>query len=249
MLVYDLLVSPDCLPDLLQGSLKNKGRDEAFLLSSFRLHSKAPTSLFSVINPTDNTKYLDLTMQAKLSKGEHWHILRSLWQMQATLFFVLASLQLSFKHLYICSDCSLPEDWWQIWYNQFQPCIPGRWTRAPRDAPCQRSTAWPWSCSHLCRLQAGSHFGWCASRVWVTSTRSQQGGTQDAAVKRTGEWEVCSWERKKKVLTIWCMETKTVTFQDLILSILFWIRNNPILLFSPADKESELRWTEYSVVL
>nr|XP_024660256.1 thrombospondin-4-B [Maylandia zebra] len=66
--VYDLLVSPDCLPDLLQGSLKNKGRDEAFLLSSFRLHSKAPTSLFSVINPTDNTKYLDLTMQAKLSK-------------------------------------------------------------------------------------------------------------------------------------------------------------------------------------
>uniref|UniRef100_A0A669B602 Thrombospondin 4a n=1 Tax=Oreochromis niloticus TaxID=8128 RepID=A0A669B602_ORENI len=66
--VYDLLVSPDCLPDLLQGSLKNKGRDEAFLLSSFRLHSKGPTSLFSVINPTDNTKYLDLTMQAKLSK-------------------------------------------------------------------------------------------------------------------------------------------------------------------------------------
>uniref|UniRef100_A0A8D0A4N5 Thrombospondin 4a n=1 Tax=Sander lucioperca TaxID=283035 RepID=A0A8D0A4N5_SANLU len=65
---YDLLVSPDCLPDLLQGSLKNKGRDEAFLLSSFRLHSKAPTSLYSVINPKDNTKYLELSVQAKLSK-------------------------------------------------------------------------------------------------------------------------------------------------------------------------------------
>ncbi|KAK7933574.1 hypothetical protein WMY93_004470 [Mugilogobius chulae] len=67
-IVYDLLVSPDCLPDLLQGSLKNKGRDEAFLLSSFKLHNKAPTSLYSVINPRDNTKYIELSVQAKLSK-------------------------------------------------------------------------------------------------------------------------------------------------------------------------------------
>lgn len=67
-IVYDLLVSPDCLPDLLQGSLKNKGRDEAFLLSSFRLHNKVPTSLYSVINPRDNTKYIELSVQAKLSK-------------------------------------------------------------------------------------------------------------------------------------------------------------------------------------
>uniref|UniRef100_A0AAQ6A6E6 Thrombospondin 4a n=1 Tax=Amphiprion ocellaris TaxID=80972 RepID=A0AAQ6A6E6_AMPOC len=67
-MVYDLLVSPDCLPDLLQGSLKKNGRDEAFLLTSFRLHNKAPTSLFSVINPKDNTKYLELSIQAKLSK-------------------------------------------------------------------------------------------------------------------------------------------------------------------------------------
>lgn len=70
VLVYDLLESPDCLPDLLQGSLKNKGRDEAFLLYSFRLQNKAPTSLYSVINPKDNTKYLELSVQAKLSKGE-----------------------------------------------------------------------------------------------------------------------------------------------------------------------------------
>lgn len=69
VLVYDLLASPDCLPDLLQGSLKNNGRDEAFLLSSFRLHSKAPTSLYSVINPKDNTKYLEFSTHAKLSKG------------------------------------------------------------------------------------------------------------------------------------------------------------------------------------
>lgn len=70
MLVYDLLDSPDCLPDLLQGSLKNKGRDEAFLLSSFRLQTKAPTSLYSVINPKENTKYLELIVQAKLNKGD-----------------------------------------------------------------------------------------------------------------------------------------------------------------------------------
>ncbi|XP_028314380.1 thrombospondin-4a [Gouania willdenowi] len=67
-IVYELLVSPDCLPDLLQGSLKNKGRDEAFLLSSFRLQSKGPSSLYSIINPKDNTKYLELSVQPKLSK-------------------------------------------------------------------------------------------------------------------------------------------------------------------------------------
>ena len=67
--VYDLLDSPDCLPDLLQGSLKSKGRDEAFLLSSFRLQSRAPTSLYSVVNPKDGSKYLELSVQAKLSKG------------------------------------------------------------------------------------------------------------------------------------------------------------------------------------
>ncbi|CAG07859.1 unnamed protein product, partial [Tetraodon nigroviridis] len=68
-IVYDLLDSPDCLPDLLQGSLKNKGRDEAFLLSSFRLQSRAPTSLYSVVNPKDSSKYLELSVQAKLSKA------------------------------------------------------------------------------------------------------------------------------------------------------------------------------------
>ncbi|TNN39493.1 Thrombospondin-4-B [Liparis tanakae] len=67
-MIYDLLVSPDCLPDLLQGSLKNKGRHEAFLLASFRLHSKAPTPLYSVVNPKDNTKYLEVSVQAKMSK-------------------------------------------------------------------------------------------------------------------------------------------------------------------------------------
>uniref|UniRef100_A0A665WDH1 Thrombospondin 4a n=1 Tax=Echeneis naucrates TaxID=173247 RepID=A0A665WDH1_ECHNA len=44
------------------------GSSNTFLLSSFRLHSKGPTSLYSVINPRDNTKYLDFNVQAKLNK-------------------------------------------------------------------------------------------------------------------------------------------------------------------------------------
>uniref|UniRef100_A0A8C5BYD2 Thrombospondin 4a n=1 Tax=Gadus morhua TaxID=8049 RepID=A0A8C5BYD2_GADMO len=66
--VYDLLGSPDCLPDLLQGSLRNNGRDEAFILSSFKLNSKTPTTLFSIINPNDNTKYLEFSVQAMFNK-------------------------------------------------------------------------------------------------------------------------------------------------------------------------------------
>uniref|UniRef100_A0A4W5PX82 Thrombospondin 4a n=1 Tax=Hucho hucho TaxID=62062 RepID=A0A4W5PX82_9TELE len=42
--------------------------DEAFLLSSFRLHSKSPSHLYSIINPRDNSKYLEFTLQAKLNK-------------------------------------------------------------------------------------------------------------------------------------------------------------------------------------
>uniref|UniRef100_A0A6Q2Y7L0 TSP C-terminal domain-containing protein n=1 Tax=Esox lucius TaxID=8010 RepID=A0A6Q2Y7L0_ESOLU len=67
-IVYDLLVSPDCLPDLTQGGLKNKGLDEAFLLSSFSLQSKSPSHLYSIINPRTNSKYLEFTLQAKLNK-------------------------------------------------------------------------------------------------------------------------------------------------------------------------------------
>lgn len=70
MLVYDLLASPDCLPDLLQGGLRTKGLDEAFLLSSFKLQNKVPAQLYSISNPTDSSKYLDLSVQAKLNKGE-----------------------------------------------------------------------------------------------------------------------------------------------------------------------------------
>uniref|UniRef100_A0A4W5Q713 Thrombospondin 4a n=1 Tax=Hucho hucho TaxID=62062 RepID=A0A4W5Q713_9TELE len=38
---------------------------------SFRLHSKSPSHLYSIINPRDNSKYLEFTLQAKLNKGKH----------------------------------------------------------------------------------------------------------------------------------------------------------------------------------
>ncbi|XP_024908989.1 thrombospondin-4a isoform X2 [Cynoglossus semilaevis] len=66
--MYDLLESPDCLPELLQGQLKTNGENEIFLLSSFKLRNKTPASLFSIINPKDNTKYLDLSVMNKPNK-------------------------------------------------------------------------------------------------------------------------------------------------------------------------------------
>lgn len=109
--VYDLLDSPDCLPDLLQGSLKNKGRNEAFLLSSFKLQSRAPTSLYSVINPKDNSKYLELSVQAKLSKGE------PSWCPHLSVHVGLPSVSQS-SMFPAASHCPVPEDRWQVCHHQ-----------------------------------------------------------------------------------------------------------------------------------
>ncbi|XP_030647646.1 thrombospondin-4a [Chanos chanos] len=67
-IVYDLLVSPDCLPDLLQGGLKSKNVDEVFILSTFQLQTKAPTRVFRIYNPLDNSDYFDFTVHGKLNK-------------------------------------------------------------------------------------------------------------------------------------------------------------------------------------
>lgn len=84
-------------------------------------------------------------------------------------FFLLSCLSL--LPLSIPSDSPLPEDRWQIWHHQLQSCLSGRWPGSPRDAPCQRPTAWPASPSHLSRLQTGAHFEWSAGCIWVSSTR------------------------------------------------------------------------------
>uniref|UniRef100_A0A8C1VZ37 Thrombospondin 4a n=1 Tax=Cyprinus carpio TaxID=7962 RepID=A0A8C1VZ37_CYPCA len=66
--VYDLLVSPNCLPDLLQGGIKAKNMDNVFILASLQLQNKAPTRVFRIFNALDNTDYFDFTVQGKLNK-------------------------------------------------------------------------------------------------------------------------------------------------------------------------------------
>uniref|UniRef100_A0A8C1W022 Thrombospondin 4a n=1 Tax=Cyprinus carpio TaxID=7962 RepID=A0A8C1W022_CYPCA len=65
---YDLLVSPNCLPDLLQGGIKAKNMDNVFILASLQLQNKAPTRVFRIFNALDNTDYFDFTVQGKLNK-------------------------------------------------------------------------------------------------------------------------------------------------------------------------------------
>lgn len=68
-LVYDLLTSPDCLPDLLQGGLAEQGVNEAFILTSFKLQPKTGTTVFTLFNPRDNSKYFEFTVMGKLNRA------------------------------------------------------------------------------------------------------------------------------------------------------------------------------------
>lgn len=67
--VYDLLTSPDCLPDLLQGGLIEQGVREAFILTTFKLQPRTGTSVFSLYNPRDSSKYFEFTVMGKLNRG------------------------------------------------------------------------------------------------------------------------------------------------------------------------------------
>lgn len=67
--VYDLLVSPDCLPDLLQGGIKAKNMNNVFILASLKVQNKAPTRAFRIFNAMDNTDYFDFSIQGKQNKG------------------------------------------------------------------------------------------------------------------------------------------------------------------------------------
>lgn len=68
--LYDLLTSPDCLPDLLQGGLAEKGVNEAFILTTFKLQPKTGTTVFGLFNPRDNSKYFEFTVMGKLNRGK-----------------------------------------------------------------------------------------------------------------------------------------------------------------------------------
>ncbi|MCI4386817.1 hypothetical protein PGIGA_G00067020 [Pangasianodon gigas] len=67
--VYNLLTSPDCLPDLLHGGLAEQGVMELFLLATFRLQPRTGTTVFGLYNPRDNSKYFEFTILGKLNKA------------------------------------------------------------------------------------------------------------------------------------------------------------------------------------
>ncbi|XP_066501449.1 thrombospondin-4-B [Hoplias malabaricus] len=67
--VYNLLTSPECLPDLLHGGLAEQGVTELFLLATFRLQQRTGTTVFGLLNPEDGTKYFEFTVLGKLNKA------------------------------------------------------------------------------------------------------------------------------------------------------------------------------------
>ncbi|XP_026989557.1 thrombospondin-4-B [Tachysurus fulvidraco] len=67
--VYNLLTSPDCLPDLLHGGLAEQRVTELFLLATFRLQPRTGTTVFGLYNPRDNSKYFEFTILGKLNKA------------------------------------------------------------------------------------------------------------------------------------------------------------------------------------
>ncbi|KAJ8405617.1 hypothetical protein AAFF_G00315970 [Aldrovandia affinis] len=66
--VYDLLVSPDCLPDLLQRGLQDQSIDEVFILSTFQLQTKTLTPIFGLYNPRNTSKYFEFSVHGKPNK-------------------------------------------------------------------------------------------------------------------------------------------------------------------------------------
>lgn len=90
--VYNLLTSPDCLPDLLHGGLAEQGVTELFLLATFRLQPRTGTTVFGLYNPRDNSKYFEFTVMGKLNKGEH--VLMVCIQFEQTFRIQFALVQL-----------------------------------------------------------------------------------------------------------------------------------------------------------
>uniref|UniRef100_A0A8C9WMF2 Thrombospondin 4b n=1 Tax=Scleropages formosus TaxID=113540 RepID=A0A8C9WMF2_SCLFO len=67
--VYDLLASPECLPDLLQGGLAAQSVNEIFILTTFSLQPKTGSTVFSLFSPQDNSRYFEFTVQGKLNRA------------------------------------------------------------------------------------------------------------------------------------------------------------------------------------
>ncbi|MFT7811782.1 thrombospondin-4-B-like [Arapaima gigas] len=72
--VYDLLASPDCLPNLLHRGLEAQAVNEIFILTTFQLHTKSAIPLFGLLDPTNKTKYFEFTVFGKVSKAILRHL-------------------------------------------------------------------------------------------------------------------------------------------------------------------------------
>nr|AAH95593.1 Thrombospondin 4b [Danio rerio] len=67
--VYNLLTSPDCLPDLLHGGLAEQGVTELYILTTFRIQPGTGNTIFSLYNPRDNSKYFEFSVFGKANKA------------------------------------------------------------------------------------------------------------------------------------------------------------------------------------
>lgn len=185
--------SADCLADLLQGGLRSRGLNEAFILATFQMKTKAPTHVFKIYNPQDNNEHLDFVVQGKLNKGE----LRAFnlmtltapdwaWQvLHRPTFFACKSTRVPC----LCSSySSIPEEQWQAWPSSPGWHIIGRWAHTPPYGPDDRAAVRLPQDGCLCGLQFGADSWWSAGSLQARSAPwAQQGGNKENAIYFTGE--------------------------------------------------------------
>ncbi|MBN3301082.1 TSP4B protein, partial [Amia calva] len=67
--VFDLLATPDSLPDLLEKGLTASSTNDVHILTTFKLQAKSSTAVFGLYSPTDNIKYFEFTVLGKLNRA------------------------------------------------------------------------------------------------------------------------------------------------------------------------------------
>ncbi|MBN3322731.1 TSP4B protein, partial [Atractosteus spatula] len=67
--VYDLLATPESLPDLVEQGLTASSVNEVFILTTFKLQPKTGTTIFGLYSRRDNTKIFEFTVLGKLNRA------------------------------------------------------------------------------------------------------------------------------------------------------------------------------------
>uniref|UniRef100_A0A8C7YCF2 Thrombospondin 4b n=1 Tax=Oryzias sinensis TaxID=183150 RepID=A0A8C7YCF2_9TELE len=68
-LLYAKLTVVDLYADIQDRTRSGVGVNEAFILTSFKLQPKSGTTVFSLYNPRDNSKYFEFTVMGKLNRA------------------------------------------------------------------------------------------------------------------------------------------------------------------------------------